>query len=62
MFSALDDPEHWLQQEREARTAAEATGHAKAKEIFLRLADDYRKRAERSERRRKGADSSFSGH
>jgi hypothetical protein len=53
MFSTLDDPEHWLWQEKEARTSAEFTAHTKAREILLRLADDYRKRAERAEKRRR---------
>jgi hypothetical protein len=55
MFSPLDDPEHWLSQEREARAAAKAASHAKAREFLLRLAEDYRKRAEKSEERRKRA-------
>jgi hypothetical protein len=55
MFSVLDDPEHWLSQEREARAAAEAASHAKAREFLLRLAEDYRRRAVKSEERRKRA-------
>jgi hypothetical protein len=52
MFSVLDDPEHWLCQEREARHAAEAATQGKVREIMTRLADEYRKRAEASEKRR----------
>ena len=52
MFSTLYDPEHWLSQEKEARDSAEATKHMKAREILLRLADDYHKRAEMAEKRR----------
>ena len=53
MFSTLDDPEHWLWQEKEARTSAASTAHMKAREILLRLADDYRRRAEIAEERRR---------
>jgi hypothetical protein len=57
MLSRFDDPEHWLSQEREARGIADAAENTKVREFFLRLAADYRKRAEKSERRRKGAHS-----
>jgi hypothetical protein len=55
MFSPFDDPEHWFSQEREARAAAQAASHAKAREFLLRLAGDYRKRAVKSEERQKRA-------
>jgi hypothetical protein len=57
MLSRFDDPEHWLSQEREARGIAEAAENIKVREFFLRLAADYRKRLETSERRRKSAHS-----
>ena len=53
MPSALDDPEHWLLQEREARATARATSHTKAREFLFQLANDYRMRAQMSEERRK---------
>jgi hypothetical protein len=52
MSSVFNDPEHWLWQEREARAIAESTSHAKAREILLRLASEYHKRAHAAERRR----------
>jgi hypothetical protein len=52
MFSWLNDPEHWLSQEKEARISAEATGHMKAREFLLRLADDYHRGAEVADKRR----------
>ncbi len=56
MFFTLHDPAHWLLQEREARATAKAASHPKAQEFLLRLADEYRMRAERSEERRNRAE------
>jgi hypothetical protein len=52
MFSTLDDPEHWLWQEQEARSSAASAANSKAREILLRLADDYQKRAQIAQQRR----------
>ena len=52
MFSTLYGPEHWLSQEKEARDSAEAAKHMKAREILLRLEDEYHKRAEMAEKQR----------
>jgi hypothetical protein len=53
--SSINDPEHWLQRAREARTLADQMSDEVSKETMLKIAADYEHLAERAGLRTQGA-------
>jgi len=53
--SFINDPEHWLQRAREARTLADQISDEASKETMLKIAADYEHLAERAALRAQGA-------
>jgi hypothetical protein len=51
----INDPAHWRQRAKEARTLAEQINDQASKEAMLRIAQDYDRLAERATRRAKGS-------
>ena len=51
----INDPEHWLQRAREARTLADQISDEASKETMLKIAADYEHLAERAALRAQGA-------
>jgi hypothetical protein len=45
----VNDVEHWRKRGEEARKLAEGIGDAEAREIMMRIADDYDRLAERAD-------------
>jgi hypothetical protein len=53
--SILDDPEHWRQRAKEARSVAEQLTDPTSKAAMLRIAADYERIAEQAQVRAVGA-------
>jgi hypothetical protein len=53
--ASINDPEHWLQRAREARTLADQMSDEVSKETMLKIAADYEHLAERAALRTQGA-------
>jgi rubrerythrin len=55
MPSFADDPAHWRQRADEARALAEQITDRDARQMMLRIAEDYEKLAKRAEERLKSS-------
>ena len=52
--SFINDPEHWLDRAKEARTLGDQMNDEGAKQAMLRIAADYERLAERAAERARG--------
>jgi hypothetical protein len=52
--SFINDPEHWHQRAKEARTLADLMNDEDSRQAMLRIAADYERLAERAAQRRAG--------
>jgi hypothetical protein len=55
--SFINDPEHWHQRAKEARTLADLMNDEDSRQAMLRIAADYERLAERAAQRRAGGPS-----